>query len=106
MLSLASLAGGAAFAEIVTTEPEIEIEDFAFRPATKVVRPRQVVIWKNSDRARHNATALKTVGGKPVFRTRPAGKGARLNARAPAARGTYRYLCSIHPRMRGRLVVR
>ena len=115
-LALLLLAAAAAAAPLVpggawglattANEPEIEIEDFAFRPARKVVRPRALVRWKNSDRAPHNATALRTAGGRPVFRTRTGGKGARSLARAPARRGSYAYICSVHPRMRGTLVVR
>jgi plastocyanin len=109
LLALAGATVGAATAFTAKgTEPEIEIEieDFAFHPARKVVGKGQLVVWKNSDQAPHNATALKKAGGKPVFRTRTATKNARLTARAPRTRGTYKYECSVHPRMRGTLIVR
>ena len=90
-----------------TTEPEIEMEDFTFRPARMVVRPGAVVIWKNRDRARHNAASIrKRPNGQRLFRTKLVGFRGEATARAPRTRGTYRYLCTIHPRMRGTLVVR
>jgi plastocyanin len=95
--------GGDDAAEL---EHDVEMDDFAFRPARKVVRRGELVVWKNSDRAPHNAIALATIAGKPAFRTRTGNKDARLTARAPRRAGTYRYLCAVHPRMRGLLVVR
>jgi plastocyanin len=89
-----------------TTEPEIEMEDFSFRPARMAVRPGALVVWKNRDRAPHNATAVARRNGKPVFRTKTGGFRAELTARAPQGAGTYRYLCTVHPNMRGTLVVR
>jgi plastocyanin len=87
-------------------EPEIEMEDFSFRPARVVVRPRQVVTWKNRDRARHNATSVKRVSGKRVFRTATKGFRGEVTARAPSRTGSYAYFCTVHPQMRGTLVVR
>lgn len=98
-----AVGGGAALA---TTEPEIEMEDFSFRPAQKVVRPGALVIWKNRDRAPHNAASLRKRNGKRLFKTRTIAFRGEASARAPRARGTYRYLCTIHPRMRGNLIVR
>jgi plastocyanin len=92
---------------LATTEPEIEMEDFTYRPARLVVRPGAVVIWKNRDRVRHNAASIRRrANGQRLFRTRLIGFRGEATARAPRARGTYRYLCTIHPRMRGTLVVR
>jgi plastocyanin len=101
----ASLVVGTAPAW-ATTAPEIEMEDFAFAPARKVVRPGALVVWKNRDRAPHNATSLGTRNGKRLFRTRTIGFRGEATARAPRSRGTYRYICTVHPNMRGTLVVR
>ena len=89
-----------------TTEPEIEMEDFSFRPMRTVVSPRALVVWKNRDRARHNAQSLARLGERPAFRTRTIGFRGEATARAPSRAGTYRYVCTIHPRMRGALIVR
>jgi plastocyanin len=87
-------------------EPEVEMEDFAFRPARIGVRPGQVVIWKNRDRARHNATSVKRVNGRRVFRTATRGFRGEATAKAPRRLGTYGYFCTVHPQMKGTLVVR
>jgi plastocyanin len=88
------------------TEPEIEMEDFSFRPARKVVRPGQVVIWKNRDRAGHNATSVKRLSGRRVFRTATKGFRGEMTAKAPRKAGRYAYFCTVHPQMRGTVVVR
>lgn len=102
----AGVRGDGGYDDPVGREHDVEMDDFAFRPARITVNPGQLVVWKNSDRAPHNATALTKVAGKPAFRTRTGGKDALLTARAPRRKGTYRYLCTTHPRMRGTLVVR
>jgi plastocyanin len=89
-----------------TAEPEIEMEDFSFRPARLMVRPGAVVIWKNRDRAPHNAASVARSAGKRLFRTRTTGFRGEVTARAPGRVGTFAYICTVHPRMRGTLVVR
>jgi plastocyanin len=104
-LGTAAVALGAQ-PQVGSQEPEVEMEDFSFRPARITARPRQVVIWKNRDRVRHNAAAVKRVRGKRVFQTATRGFRAEMTARAPAQPGRYAYFCTIHPQMRGTLVVR
>jgi plastocyanin len=107
LVVLALTAVPAALGARATLESEIEMEDFSFRPARKVVPRGGPVVWKNRDRARHNATSLaRRADGTRLFRTRTAGFRAELTARAPRTAGTYRYLCTVHPNMRGTLVVR
>jgi plastocyanin len=96
----------AAQPQVRSQQPEVEMEDFSFRPARITVRPRQVVIWKNRDRVRHNATSVKRTAGKRVFRTATKGFRGEMTARAPGTAGRYAYFCTIHPQMRGTLVVR
>jgi plastocyanin len=103
LLSTLALAGGALAAADRPSKLEhnAEMDDFKFVPARLVVTKGQLVVWKNSDRARHNATSVKG-----LFATKTGGKDARLSARAPRKAGTYRYICSLHPQMKGTLVVR
>jgi plastocyanin len=58
VLVLALAAVPAAIGARATTEPEIEMEDFSYRPARKVVARGALVVWKNRDRAPHNASSL------------------------------------------------
>jgi plastocyanin len=107
VLVLALAAVPASIGARATVEPEIEMEDFSFRPARKVVARGALVVWKNRDRAPHNASALaRRADGTRFFRTRTVGFRGEVTARAPRRAGTYRYLCTVHPNMRGTLVVR
>jgi plastocyanin len=90
-----------------TAEPEIEMEDFSYRPARMVVPKGALVVWKNRDEAPHNATSVKKrANGARLFKTRTGGFRAEVTARAPRTAGSYRYFCTVHPNMRGTLVVR
>ena len=104
---LAVLSAGVATAPtIASTEPEIEGEDFAFAPTRTAVRHGAIVVFKNRDRAPHNVTSFARRNGRRLFKSRTVGFRGRTTFRAPAARCTYRFFCSVHPTMRGTLVVR
>ena len=79
----------------------IEIHNFEFQPANATVHPGDTVEWKNEDDASHTATA-KTP--KPGFDSGLIQSGAtwRYEARD---KGTYNYICTIHPYMKGTLIV-
>jgi plastocyanin len=89
-------AGGGSSA-VVT----IEIQNFAFQPATITVHPGETIEWKNEDAAPHTATADAP---KPGFDSGVIQSGAawRYEARQ---KGTYNYICTIHPYMKGTLIV-
>ena len=97
----AALSGAAASAG-----PQVQIKNFAFAPKSKTVKPSAMVTWRNADSAPHNATATKKVAGKVAFRTKTGGKNAALKAKAPGKVGSYPYICTIHPQMKGTLVVK
>ena len=105
-LSLAVPLAGYAAAERGAATRRIVIEDFAFKPKKKVVTRGSRVTWRNRDSAPHNAVATKKIAGKPAFKTRTGRKGAVLRARAPKKAGRYTYICTVHPQMKGTLVVR
>jgi len=79
----------------------VEIHNFAFEPATVTVHPGDTVEWKNEDNAPHTATADTP---KPGFDSGVIQPGAawRYDARE---KGTYNYICKIHPYMKGKLIV-
>jgi plastocyanin len=76
----------------------VAIREFSFRPATLRVSPGTTVVFANRDSVRHTATR----GGS--FDTGPIRPGKSKSVRF-GARGTYRFHCSIHPEMRGKIVV-
>ena len=79
---------------------EVVIQAFAFSPATDTIQPGDTVRWSDQDLVPHTATSR--IGGFDSG-TLEAGEDWRYVARAP---GKYEYECTLHPTMRGVLVVR
>ena len=79
---------------------EVVIRSFAFSPATDTVQAGDTVRWNNQDVVPHTATSR--TGGFDSG-TLEAGRDWRYVARTP---GTFSYECTLHPTMRGTLVVR
>ena len=92
----ALLIGGADAAPVVHT---VTIDGFEFHPPEVTVGKGDVVVWVNKDPVPHTATA----------------KDAALDSGAIAANGSFRftatregrfdYVCTLHPTMKGVLVV-
>ncbi len=77
----------------------LEVRDFAFGAVT--AQPGGSVVVQNRDAVAHTVTAD---GGRfDSGRVNPRGTAAIT---APAAPGSYRFTCLIHPQMSGTLVVR
>jgi plastocyanin len=90
------LIGGAAAAPVVHT---VTIDGFEFHPSTVAVRKGDVVVWRNKDPVPHTATA-KDAG---LDSAEIVANGA---FRFTAARaGRFEYVCTLHPTMKGVLVV-
>ncbi|MEV8626448.1 cupredoxin domain-containing protein [Streptomyces sp. NPDC051079] len=79
----------------------IVIKDFAFSPTDLQVRPGTQVTVTNRDSAPHTVTAT----GDQAFDTGSLAGGATTTFAAPSVPGSYPYLCTVHPRMTGRLTV-
>jgi plastocyanin len=77
----------------------VTIKNFAFAPATVTVPVGTTVNWTNTDQDPHTVTS--TTG---VFRS-PALSTTNTFHYAFSKPGTYHYLCTIHPFMRGTVVV-
>jgi plastocyanin len=77
---------------------DIAIRDGRFSPAVMRLRVGQIVVWTNDDREGH------TVVGRGGPRSRLVPPGGRFEFTALEA-GRAGYACTIHPRMRGTLVV-
>ena len=77
----------------------VNIDNFAFVPATVTVKVGSTVTWTNKDEDPHTVVAD---GG--AFRSEALGSGGTYSFTFPAA-GTFDYVCSIHPFMRGNVVV-
>ena len=77
----------------------VTIRNFAFEPATLTVAAGDTVTFTNADGAPHTATA-----SSGAFDTGRLTTGQSKAFRFPGA-GAHDYICSIHPRMKGRIVV-
>jgi plastocyanin len=77
----------------------VTIDGFAFHPPSITVKQGDTIVWRNTDPVPHTATA----------------KDAGLDSSDIAANGSYRftaskkgrytYICTLHPIMKGELVV-
>jgi plastocyanin len=80
----------------------VSIKNFAFDPSTLTVKAGTAVTWVNNDGALH---ALVSDTGSPVaFSSDPFATGASYTFTFTQP-GTYPYNCSIHPAMKGEIVV-
>lgn len=77
---------------------DVEIKGFRFNPATIAINAGDSVRWTNQDSAPHDAA-----GDGWSTRT-PMRKGEADEVRFDTP-GTYEYICSIHPNMKGTVVV-
>ena len=93
----AALAAGPATPK--TASRTIVIDGTRFEPALLSVQRGDVVTWANKDPFPHTATAKGTFDSGNIG----AGKSWRFKARKA---GTFDYVCTLHPNMKGTLVVR
>jgi plastocyanin len=87
-----STAGEAVFAA-AASPATVNIDNFAFAPATLTVTAGTTVTWKNEDDSPHRikSAALDT---DDTF------------SHTFAAPGEYPYICTIHPYMAGKIIVK
>jgi plastocyanin len=78
---------------------KVEIEDFAYEPATVTVEAGGKVTWLNRDSAPHTATL-----DDGSFSTAELAEG-KLGSQSFKEPGTFRYHCEIHPEMTGTVEV-
>jgi amicyanin len=79
----------------------VSIKSLAFNPATVSAKVGQTVTWTNDDSPPHNVTYVKG----PKFDSSPTmNPGATFHIKLTQP-GTIDYFCSIHPFMKGSIVV-
>jgi plastocyanin len=77
----------------------VEMVDFAFEPSSTTIEAGGKVTWKNQGQAPHTATA-----DDDSFDTRTVDAG-KLAAETFKQAGTFSYICTIHPDMKGTIEV-
>jgi len=91
----ATTAGGAAAA----TAGAVQIKGFAFKPGDLTIKTGTEVTWTNEDSTTHK---IKSDDGS--FNSEGLGNGATFSHTFDKA-GTFPYICSIHPTMKGTITV-
>ncbi len=79
------------------TVNSVEIKGFAFNPATITVAKGTTVTWTNKDSAAHTVTGSGFDSGS-------LSKGQTFSYTFNEA-GTFDYICTIHPSMKGKVIV-
>jgi plastocyanin len=77
----------------------IAIDHFSFAPARAAIAVGTTVTWSNRDDAPHNIVSTERRFKSPVLDT-----GEQFSYRFEQP-GTYKYFCSLHPRMTGEIEV-
>lgn len=90
-------AAGRATASASATK-KVDVNDFAFHPPTIHVKRGGKVSFTNSSNVTHTATKAGTFDTGPI-------KPGTTKTVTLAKRGTFAYHCSIHPFMKGKVVV-
>ena len=101
---LAAVALGGATARVASAADapaatEIVIKDFMFEPMTISVKAGTVVAWSNKDDEPHTVAS-----DSGLFRSSALDTNERFTFKFDKP-GTYHYVCSIHPKMIGTIVV-
>ena len=87
-------------AAIASSAGDVSVDNFSFAPATAAVAVGANVTWTNRDDIPHTVVSTEQKFKSPVLDT-----GERFSHRFDAP-GTYKYFCSLHPKMTGEIVVR
>ena len=101
---VASVAAGALVrhgAAAPTADAAVAIADFAFGPSTLAVKRGTKVTWTNKDDEPHTVVAD---GDPRLWKSPPLDTDDSFSFVFDHP-GTYKYFCTIHPRMQGTVIV-
>jgi plastocyanin len=83
----------------MATTHDVAVDNFSFSPGTASVAAGTTVTWTNKDDLPHNIVSTERKFKSPVLDT-----DEQFSYRFDTP-GTYKYFCSLHPRMTGQIVV-
>ena len=92
-------AGALVSASVVAASHEVVIEAMAFVPAKLTVKRGDTIVWVNKDLFAHTASAQDR-----SFDSGEMALGAK-RAFVAGKRGSFPYICTLHPTMKGVLIV-
>jgi plastocyanin len=79
---------------------QIVVKNFMFSPMTLTVSPGRTVTWKNLDGEPHLVVSLDG-----MFRSQALDQNDSFSFKFEKP-GTYKYICTIHPQMKGTITVK
>ncbi|HEY3021748.1 MAG TPA: hypothetical protein VGJ32_16235 [Solirubrobacteraceae bacterium] len=79
---------------------DIAVRGYAFRPTVMRLRASQIIVWTNEDKVEHDV-----VGDAPGMHSGLIPPHGRYEF-TPVRAGRIAYRCTVHPSMRGELLVR
>ncbi|MFE3545472.1 cupredoxin family copper-binding protein [Nocardia sp. NPDC059177] len=79
----------------------VDVSDMSFSPADATIKVGETVTWEFDDKAPHN---VQGIGDKAMGINSPIIKKGEWSYTFTQP-GTYRYLCTLHPDMRGTITV-
>jgi len=77
----------------------VRIESMRFQPETLTVNAGDTIVWANNDLVPHTATSTSAFDSALI-------DAGRLWQFTPPRRGTFEYVCTFHPTMKGTLHVK
>jgi len=99
--SFVSASAALSFNPVSGEVKEVLISHFKYQPDTLALKVGDTVEWQNVDIVPHTATAVD----RKTFDSGRIAKGASWRFTL-TRKGTYDYLCTLHPNMKAKLIVR
>ena len=93
-------AGSTATVAAVAPATTVQIDNFKFAPPDLTVTAGTTVIWKNKDDAPHRVADINGAYASAALDTDSS------FSHTFATPGVYKYFCSLHPYMKGEIVVK
>jgi plastocyanin len=98
-IAITDLPLESAVASTGSDGPQVGVDNFAFSPVIARVTTGATVTWTNHDDVPHTITSTEKKFGSPALDT-----DERFSHTFETA-GTYKYYCSLHPKMTGQVMV-
>jgi plastocyanin len=98
--ALPMVGAGSAATVAAATTATIQIANFKFAPPDLTVTAGTTVIWKNADDSPHRIADINAAYTSAALDTDDS------FSHTFATPGVYRYICSIHPYMKGEIIVK
>jgi amicyanin len=99
-ISLGAAARAQEKAAAAAQSPSVHIDNFSFTPAEITVAPGTTLTWVNGDDIPHTVVATNKAFRSKVMDTE---QQFSFTFKEP---GTYEYFCSLHPHMKGKVIVK